>query len=106
MDLDRRENVVALGLHHVGDLVGARRRIAAAIDAIAQLRCSRVNAESLDVLELGKAPAQFLELMGLVKNMAEQVPLADLISVSGMDPFDVLHTLEGLMAAGLVEIDQ
>ena len=29
-----------------------------------------------------------------------------LISVSGMDPFDVLHTLEGLMAAGLVEIDR
>lgn len=33
-------------------------------------------------------------------------PMADLISVSGMDAFDVLHTLEGLMSAGLVELER
>lgn len=41
----------------------------------------------------------------LVSMVDGMTPLADLISVSGMDAFDVLHTLDGLMSAGLVEFD-
>lgn len=40
----------------------------------------------------------------LVSMVDGQTPLTDLISVSGMDAFDVLHTLEGLVNAGLVEL--
>ena len=42
----------------------------------------------------------------LISMVDGATPLADLISVSGMDAFDVLHTLEGLMTTGLVEFDQ
>lgn len=31
-------------------------------------------------------------------------PIHDLISLSGMDVFDALHTLDGLLAAGIVEL--
>ena len=41
-------------------------------------------------------------LVSMVDGMTR---LSDLISVSGMDAFDVLHTLEGLVNAGLVEFD-
>jgi len=42
----------------------------------------------------------------LISMVDGATPLADLISVSGMDAFDVLHTLEGLMATGLLEFEQ
>jgi len=42
-------------------------------------------------------------LLSMVDGMT---PLADLISVSGMDAFDVLQTLDGLVTAGLVELSQ
>jgi hypothetical protein len=40
----------------------------------------------------------------LVSMVDGMTPITDLISVSGMDAFDVLHTLEGLVNAGLVEL--
>jgi hypothetical protein len=41
----------------------------------------------------------------LVSMVDGMTAIADLISVSGMDAFDVLHTLEGLVTAGLVELE-
>ncbi len=41
----------------------------------------------------------------LVSMVDGMTSLADLISVSGMDAFDVLHTLEGLFNADLVELE-
>ena len=42
---------------------------------------------------------------GFVLSMVDgATTLADVISLSGMDPFDALHTLGGLMDAGLVEM--
>lgn len=40
----------------------------------------------------------------LVSMVDGMTPISDLISVSGMDAFDVLHTLEGLVHAELVEL--
>lgn len=42
---------------------------------------------------------------GFVLSMVDgTTSLADVISLSGMDPFEALHTLDGLMDVGLVEI--
>ncbi len=61
----------------------------------------RLNASDADLRGYNLPPnAGFL--VSMVDGMT---PLSDLISVSGMDAFDVLHTLEGLVNAGLVELE-
>ena len=99
---DRGEGALDLAWEATYDLARSRR--------YAEVRHKVGNLANVPRLVASDADLRNFNLppnAGFLISMVDGVtPLADLISVSGMDPFDVLHTLEGLMAAGLVEIDR
>ena len=96
------EGPISLAWEATLDLARSRR-YAEVRDKVGNLACMpRLAASDADLKNYNLPPNA-----GFLLSMVDgATPLADLISVSGMDAFDVLHTLEGLMATGLVEFDQ
>lgn len=74
----------------------------------AELRARLGSLSSVPTLRASEADLRGYNLppnAGFLVSMVDgRTPISDLISVSGMDAFDVLHTLEGLVHAQLVEL--
>ena len=99
---DRRDGHLDLAWESTLDLARSRRyaEVRSRVGNLANV--PRLVASDADLRNFNLPPNA-----GFLLSMVDgATPLADLISVSGMDAFDVLHTLEGLMSAGLVELER
>jgi len=97
---ERREGKLDLAWEATLDLARSRRyaEVRGRLGSLASV--PRLAANDADLRTFNLPPNA-----GFLLSMIDgATPMADLISVSGMDAFDVLHTLEGLVAAGLVEV--
>jgi len=99
---ERREGKLDLAWESTLDLARSRRyaEVRSRLGSLADI--PHLAASDADLRNFNLPPNA-----GFLLSMIDgATPMADLISVSGMDAFDVLHTLEGLMTAGLVKVER